>query len=158
MATLSRLLAQGNPPVVNWFPHEGPVMWSFDVFLVITLHKLFNKQLCCIIHIYFPQNCFLHSNDSVITHQRKYHCRSLSTRIIQLFVVFHVDSGLVSGTRHHRSYCVRIQYRKLQTFQAGGGRTLETRNTEVCQAYWGEVSLKLLKSLEYLNLEIIYAW
>ena len=31
----------------RWFYHKGPVMWSFDVFFVVILNKLLNKQLSC---------------------------------------------------------------------------------------------------------------
>ena len=42
-----------NPPTHRngqWLvdsPHEGPVMWNFDVFFVVNLNMLFNKQSSC---------------------------------------------------------------------------------------------------------------
>ena len=34
---------EGNPQVDS--PHKGPVMWSFDVFFVVSPNKLLSKQL-----------------------------------------------------------------------------------------------------------------
>ena len=46
METLAALLAlcEGNPPMTGGFPHNRPVMQTFDDFFNITLNKLLNKQ------------------------------------------------------------------------------------------------------------------
>ena len=49
METLSPLLAlcEGNPLVTSGFPSQMARMESFDIFFVVSLNKLLNKQLSC---------------------------------------------------------------------------------------------------------------
>ena len=49
MEMFSALLALcgWNPPATSGFPHKVPLMWSFDIFFVVILDKLLNKQLSC---------------------------------------------------------------------------------------------------------------
>ena len=47
MEMLSVLLAlcEGNPMVTSGLPHKGTAVQSFDVFFVVIMNKLLNKQL-----------------------------------------------------------------------------------------------------------------
>ena len=49
MEMLSALLAlrAWNPPVTSGSPHKGPIKWIFDIFFVVGLSKLLNKQSRC---------------------------------------------------------------------------------------------------------------
>ena len=45
-------LCERNPPVTDdqWIPQNGPVMWGFDVFLIVSLKKPLNEQFLLISH------------------------------------------------------------------------------------------------------------
>ena len=40
-------LCEENPVVISGFPRAGPVLWSFDTSPLLSLNKLFPKQLSC---------------------------------------------------------------------------------------------------------------
>ena len=67
--TFSTLLAiwAGNSPVPGEFPTQRPVMWSFDVFFGLSLHKWLSKQSWGWWFEMPPRPLWRHCNDSQVT-------------------------------------------------------------------------------------------